>query len=400
MQNIGAEAAEDRFQFKLSLFYIMLFFSIGCYLPYFPLWLEGRGMTPDQIGIILAAPAMMRILFTPLVSVFADYVGNYRSILILLAAGSLLSLLGLNLADGFAVIFLITAIYAVFGSSLIPVTETMAMAAVAGGKLNYGRARSWGSFSFIAASLGVGMLVDAASRAVILPVMVLSGAGILIAALILPRPQGRGRLRGAVTAVKGEFELKGVLALVRHPVFWLFLISAGLGQASHAFYYGFSTVHWKSLGYSGALIGTLWAVGVIAEILLFLLAGAWLRRFNPSWLLLAGSVAALLRWSVTAIDPALWLLFPAQVLHALTFGIAHLGAVYFIAEAAPKAYGATAQGLYATMAAGIFMGGAMFFSGPLYEAVGSMGYLVMAGVAGLAVLIGVMLALRWDGARL
>lgn len=400
MQNIGAEAAEDRFQFKLSLFYIMLFFSIGCYLPYFPLWLEGRGMTPDQIGIVLAAPAMMRILFTPLVSVFADYVGNYRSILILLAAGSLLSLLGLNLADGFAVIFLITAIYAVFGSSLIPVTETMAMAAVAGGKLNYGRARSWGSFSFIAASLGVGMLVDAASRAVILPVMVLSGAGILIAALILPRPQGRGRLRGAVTAVKGEFELKGVLALVRHPVFWLFLISAGLGQASHAFYYGFSTVHWKSLGYSGALIGTLWAVGVIAEILLFLFAGAWLRRFNPSWLLLVGSVAALLRWGVTAMDPALWLLFPAQVLHALTFGIAHLGAVYFIAEAAPKAYGATAQGLYATMAAGIFMGGAMFFSGPLYEAVGSMGYLVMAGVAGLAVLFGVILALRWDGARL
>lgn len=400
MMTIAAEAVDDRFQFKLSLFYIMLFFSIGCYLPYFPLWLEGRGMAPDQIGIILAAPAIMRILFTPLVSVFADYVGNYRSILILLAAGSLVSLVGLNLVDGFAVIFLVTAIYAVFSSSLNPVTETMAMAAVAGGKLNYGRARSWGSLSFIGASLGVGMLVDAASRAVILPVMVFSGAGILMAALLLPKPQGRGRLRGAVTAVKGEFELKGVLALVRHPVFWLFLISAGLGQASHAFYYGFSTVHWKSLGYSGSLIGTLWAVGVIAEILLFLLAGAWLRRFNPSWLLLVGSVAAILRWAVTATDPALWILFPAQVLHALTFGIAHLGAVYFIAEAAPKAYGATAQGLYATMAAGIFMGGAMFFSGPLYEAVGSMGYLVMTGVAGLAVLFGVMLALRWDGARL
>lgn len=392
----------DGFQFKLSFFYVMLFLSIGCYLPYFPLWLKSRGMEPEQIGFILAASSFMRIIFTPVVSIFADYVGNYRFILIFLAAGSLMCLIGLNFVSGFMALLLVTAAYAIFGSSLLPVTETMAMAALDDGKLNYGRARSWGSFSFIVASLGVGLLVDEQSGVVILPVLVACGGGILFSAVMLPKPQGLGRLRRAVTAVKGEFKLSGVLSLLRHPVFWLFLVSSGLGQASHAFYYGFSTVHWKSLGFSGSLIGTLWAVGVIAEILLFLYLGDWLRRFNPALLLLVGAGAAALRWGVTAFDPALWLLFPAQALHGLSFGIVHLGAVYFIARAVPKQYGATAQGLYATMAAGLFMGGAVLASGPLYEAIGAMGYLVMAGVAGLSVALGLVLLWSWgaDGRKL
>lgn len=394
------DSTPDGFQGRLSLFYIMLFMSIGCYLPYFPLWLESRGMQPGEIGIILAAPSIMRIIFTPLISVFADYVGNYRLILILLASGALAALMGMGFVSGFGLILLITAIYAIFGSSLIPVTETLAMTALDGGKLNYGRARSWGSLSFIAASLGVGLLVDRSGGTAVLPVLVLSGAGILLAALLLPKPQGLGRLRGAVTAVKGEFKLSGVVALLKHPVFWLFIVSAGLGHASHAFYYGFSTLHWKSLGLSGAMIGTLWAVGVIAEILLFLIIGQWLRRFNPGWLLLVGSAAALLRWGVTAFDPLLWILFPVQVLHAFSFGIAHLGAVYFIASAVPKQYGGTAQGLYATVGAGLFMGGAVLASGPLYEELGALGYLVMAGLAAIGCVVGFLLICRWDGARL
>lgn len=400
MQNTADTTVEDGFQFKLSLFYATLFFSIGCYLPYFPLWLQGAGLEPEKIGVVLAAPAIMRILFTPVISVWADYLRNYRLVLVVLALGSLGALFSLNFVSGFWAILLIATINGIFWTSIVPLTETLAMVALDGGKLNYGRARSWGSVSFIVGSLGAGALVDYAGNTIVLPLLVLSGTAIVIAAFILPRPVGRGRLRRAVTAVEGEFDKAGILALFRHPVFWIFLVAAGLGQACHAFYYGFSTVHWRSIGYSGWLIGTLWALGVVAEILLFLLLGSWLRRFNAGWLILAGSAAATLRWGVTAFDPPLGLLVPVQVLHALSFGVAHLGAVYFIAVAVPKQFGATAQGLYATMSAGIFMGGAILASGPLYEAIGAYGYLVMAGVAFVSALLALLLLARWDGGRL
>ena len=400
MQNTDLPPIEDGFQFKLSLFYATLFLSIGCYLPYFPLWLHGAGLEPSNIGIVLAAPAMMRILFTPVISVWADYLGNYRLMLMLLALGSLGALFSLNFVDGFWAILFIATINGVFWTSIVPLTETMAMVALDGGKLNYGRARSWGSVSFIVGSLGAGARVDYAGNTIVLPLLVISGTGIAAAAYLLPRPVGRGRLRRAVTAVEGKFEKAGVLALLKHPVFWIFLVAAGLGQACHAFYYGFSTVHWRSIGYSGWLIGMLWALGVVAEILLFLLLGNWLRRFNAGWLILAGSLAATLRWVVTAFDPPLAMLVPVQVLHALSFGVAHLGAVYFIAAAVPKQYGATAQGLYATMSAGIFMGGAVLASGPLYDAIGAYGYLVMAGIAFVSVLLALLLLARWDGGRL
>ena len=60
---------------RLGLFYGAYFLAVGVMLPYWPVWLEGRGMSPEQIGAVLAEtdanPAVYRFRGDELY-VFAD----------------------------------------------------------------------------------------------------------------------------------------------------------------------------------------------------------------------------------------------------------------------------------------------------------------------------------------
>ncbi len=396
MNNSDALYANDNFQLRLSVFYSAIFFSIGCYLPYFPLWLQGRGLEAQDVAFILAAPMIVRVVFAPVISVWADYEGNYRKILIILGFGSLLALVLFIRAEGFYMLLVIAGLNAIFWSAIIPLTETLAMSATRQQKLNYGRARSWGSFSFIIASFGAGVLIDRYASEVVLWLLIGAGVLIFVSALLLPRPIGKGRLRKAVA--KGRFSGPAFRVLLKNRLFWLFLVAAGLAQASHAFYYGFSSLHWASLGMSGWLIGSLWALGVIAEILLFVIAGSNFRGVNPLWLIGLGALAGLVRWGVSALDPlTLWIWVPLQVLHAFSFGMVHLGGMYFITDAIDETLGATAQGLHATVTSGVLMGGLVMISGPLYETVQVMGYLVMLVCCLLSLFLICLLYFFWDG---
>jgi PPP family 3-phenylpropionic acid transporter len=122
-------------------------------------------------------------------------------------------------------------------------------------------------------------------------------------------------------------------------------------------------------------------LGVIAEIVLFAYSGRLMMRFSPSRLIFIGALAAIVRWAAMAFDPPLALLAPLQLLHAFTFGAAHLGAVHFISEAAPQRVAATAQAIYASISSGIVTGAVILASGPLYHAYGGAGYGVMALLA-------------------
>ena len=119
-------------------------------------------------------------------------------------------------------------------------------------------------------------------------------------------------------------------------------------QGSHALYYGFSTLEWRAAGLDGTLIGVLWGIGVLAEIVLFALSARLPAPLGPTALMAiggAGAIAALDRDGVRSAGRVL----PAlQILHAASFGAAHLGAMGFLARAVPRELAATAQGLVAT----------------------------------------------------
>lgn len=402
MKRIPPNSTPDKGRFgfavRLSLFYGAIFLLIGFHLPYFPVWLDWRGLSPGEIGIILSSPLAVRVIVTPVISFAADRIGNRRLVLILLAWGALLSMLLFTINSGFWAILSVAILAAMFWTSIMPLTEAVAMDGVRRSGHDYGRMRLWGSLTFIAASFGGGIWLQYLGAPAVLWLMISAAACIVIAAHLLPRPVGKGRLKAATVAPK--IRVHHAVSLIRSPLFLLFLFATGLTQSTHAVYYAFGTLHWQALGISAGVIGSLWAVGVIAEILLFTYSGRVLAAVGTVNFIWLAALAAIVRWTITAFDPPLWVLFPVQILHALTFGAAHLGAVHFISQAIPDEVSGTAQGLYAAFAAGIVMGAALLVSGPLYGMLGKYAYLVMAGVAVISLAGSLLLSRKWRGEKL
>lgn len=380
---------------RLAFVYAALFLVVGCYLPYFPVWLYWRGLDAAEIAVLLATPLFTRILFIPAISFAADRVGDRRAILIVLAWGSLFSFLLLWATDGFWQMFLATLLIAANWNAIMPLTETVAMTGVRSGAIDYGRVRLWGSLSFILASFGTGLVIGETGAQTVLPLLVAGCALLVIGAHLLPRELTARKRPGAT--MLDRLRLADAFALARSRLFLLFLAAASLIHASHSLIYTFGTLHWQKQGFPSGAIGGLWSVGVIAEIVLFAASARIVARHGAARLLLLAGLAACLRWGLMAADPPLWATALLQTLHALSFGAAHIAAMHFLTQAVPEDRAATAQGIYAALVVGLLGGLVTLASGPLYGALGGEAYGAMAVLALIGAACAFLLMRQWDG---
>lgn len=210
----------------------------------------------------------------------------------------------------------------------------------------------------------------------------LFGAAALALWLVPPEPvHAEGEAPGVP-----QRSFEGVGELLRNRAYLLAILAAGLSQASHAFYYSFSTLIWTAQGVSTAVIGLLWGSGVAVEVLFFWCLGRLQARLGPERLLLLGAAAGALRWTAYAFSPPMRLLFPLQALHSLSFAATFVGSLQLIERLTPARHASLAQTLSASLSGGLLIGGATLASGPLFDAFGARGYGLMAAmcVAGLA----------------
>lgn len=377
--NDPAKLSTSGFIPRLSAFYAAYFVLIGIQLPFFPVWLEAKGLDAAEIGVVLAAPAFVKVLAVPLLTWIADRSGKLREVLIGAAAVAAIAYTVLGFTEAPLAILIAFSLAAVAYTPITALSDALTLKGLKVHGGSYGSIRLWGSAAFIAANLGAGLLFDLIeAKNLIWAITASSFVAALVSLLLVPVPSSPPMPESAPSA-----------PLWRNPAFLAVIAAAGLIQASHALYYGFSTIHWKAAGFDGVTIGLLWALGVVAEIVLFALSGRLPPWLTPQALLLIGAAGGLLRWIAMAFDPPGWTLPLLQCLHAASFGATHLGLIGYIAHHAPERLGATAQG-YFSIASGILFGASMGLAGFLYERFGDVSYLAMAVVAaagGLIVLV-------------
>jgi PPP family 3-phenylpropionic acid transporter len=333
-----------------------------------------------------AGSVFIRIVATPIVAYLADRSGDHRRMVIILAWSGLACTVLLSQSFHLWPIILLTTLMMLTTSSMMPLTETLAMRAVRAHGLDYGRMRLWGSISFIAATLIGGTAIERWTGSVIIWLIIGAVVMTALAAHVLPRPEGSATAGPS----RPRISRADVAELVTSPLFLLFLAAAGLVQAAHAVFYVYGVLHWRGLGLSATWTGILWAIAVIAEIVLFARSGAVLKMLSPLGLIALGAIAAIVRWIAMAFDPPLAALIILQILHALTFGATHIGTVHFIAQNIPAERAGTAQALQASVTAGIAMGGATLLAGQLYGPFGAKAYLAMAVLGALGLLAALM----------
>ncbi len=359
---------------RLGAFYAASFLVVGIQLPFWPVWLAGRGLDPQQIAIVFAAAIWAKVIATPLLGALADRLGRRRAVMVALAATAVVGYAALWPAAGFWPLLGLNLVAGVAQSALMPLGDSMTLAAVRNEGVDYGRVRVWGSISFIVAAVASGWMLALALPVTlggnqVLLLVLLASAVLVLACLAIPRGEPRPGLRSRWAALG---------RLVGDRRFWLFVVSAAALQASHQLYYGFGTLYWRQLGFSDTVIGVLWAEGVVAEIVLFWFSAPLVARLGPFGLMAVGGIAGILRWSLIGIVPGLGAAATLQLLHAGTFGASHLGAMHFMARRVPPQASASAQSLYAALSAGLGSGLVMLAAGWLYSTYGGHAYPFMA----------------------
>jgi PPP family 3-phenylpropionic acid transporter len=270
---------------------------------------------------------------------------------------------------------MVMALHAFFWHAVLPQFEVITLAHLQGQTSRYSQIRLWGSIGFIITVVVLGRLFEWLSLDIYPAALVLIMAGIVLSSLWVPNaqpPQGN--------RPNGE----GFLKQLRNPGVLAFYGCVALMQMSHGPYYTFLTLHLERLGYTRGTIGMLWAVGVVAEVLMFMAMSRILARFSLRRVLLASFLLAALRWLLLgSFAEFLWVLLFAQILHAATFGSFHAAAIAFV----QRSFGARQQGqgqaLYAALAG---TGGAMgaLYSGYSWNALGATLTFSIASLAALA----------------
>jgi PPP family 3-phenylpropionic acid transporter len=373
---------------RLAAFNAAVFLVIGIQLPFWPVWLAGHGLDAQQIASVFAAAIWAKVVATPAIGALADRIGRRRTVMATLAAIACLGYAALWPVGGFWPLLALNLAAGVAQSALLPLGDAVTLAAVRDRGLDYGRIRVWGSLSFVLASVGSGAALAALPAPAagpdnrVLALVIAASAVLAVACLAIPAA------REDIAAAARGSRWREVGRLARDRRFWLLVVSAAALQASHQLYYGFGTLYWRGLGFSDTVIGALWAEGVVAEIVLFWYGAPLVARAGPLGLLALGGVGGVLRWSLMGLVPGLGAAAVLQLLHALTFGASHLGAMYLLARSVPPAAAASAQSMYAALSAGLGSGLVMLAAGALYSAYGGRAFLFMALLSALG-LVGV-----------
>ncbi len=326
---------------RLSSLYLFYFAALGAMIPYIGLYLDGLGFTASEIGALLALKVTARIVAPNLVAWYSDHIDRRMVTVRLAALGCCIAFAGMWFGTSFVWLAFVLGTWAFFFSAMQPQMEATALNHL--GPQRYGSIRLWGSLGFIASVAGLGPLLDRYGTEALLPVLLALLAAAFACSLLVPEKRHPA---DAPTAT-------GLFAVLRQPAVLTLFVVGLLAQFSHGPYYAFFSLYLEGHGYSRALIGQLWALGVVAEIAVFVTMGRLLARYPARVLLGWSLVLSTLRWLLIAAfaDKMAALAF-AQILHLASFGIFHAVSIGLVHRYFPGRLQGRGQALFSSLTFG------------------------------------------------
>jgi len=370
---------------RLSGFYFFYFAALGAMLPYWSLYLHDRGFNPVEIGELSALLVGTKIIAPNLWGWLADHTGKSLRIIRIASFFAALLFTGFLFAHNYFWFAWITVAFSFFWNAALPQFEAATLFHLKSDTHRYSQIRLWGSIGFIVTVLGIGRLLDTHPIALLPAVIAVLLALIWVVALLTPDAPAGGH----------GLESVGIMKILKKPEVLAFLLVYMLLQMAHGPYYIFYSIYLKQYQYSATMTGLLWSFGVFAEIVLFMYMQRLLKRFSLRQILLLSILLAALRWLLIAGGADyIGLLFFAQVLHAATFGGAHVAAIHLVHLYFGQQHQGKGQALYSSLSFGL--GGMLgsLYSGYYWESLGSeFVYAMAAFVCGVAFII----AYLWVG---
>jgi len=370
---------------RLSGFYFFYFATLGSLAPYWSLFLKNAGYNALEIGQLSALLIGTKIVAPNLWGWLADRTGKSLAIIRWASFMAAFLFTGFLFFQGYLWVALITVGYSFFWNAALPQFEAATLFHLRNEPHRYSRIRLWGSIGFIVTVLGIGRLLDDWPIAWLPMAIAALLAGNWLVALMVPEARPGHHDQTPVRLWK----------ICQQPTVVAFFVVGLLLQAAHAPYYAFYSIYLQEHQYSATVTGAFWALGVVAEIVLFVYMKPLLAKFSLRSLLLASIFLAVCRWLMIAWgagDRAV--LLSAQALHAATFGSTHVATIHLLHDYFGQQHQGKGQALYGSLCMGL--GGMLgsLLSGDYWEALG--GHIVYSICAMLCCLAG-LLAFLWVG---
>jgi len=329
----------------LAVTYWLYFGQLGVLVPYLGIFLDGRGFSSEDIGELFAVITLARILGPGLWAGVADRTGNAIGVMRL---GCLLTVITFSSVFYFSSFWGLTLSFGLmmmFWTAVLPQLEVITMNMVSKTNVTYGQIRLWGSVGFICLTVMVGKALDMFSTES--PVYVSVGvlALLFVSTLFINAPAEKASHENAVGSI---------WKYAKQRPFAVFIFASACLQISFGAFYGFFALYMRDLGYSGQQTGVFIALGVLAEVGIFLVARRLISHFGVWNLLFASLLLTATRWYLmAAFADYIAVIVISQLIHALSFGLTHAVSVHFIHQFLPKAYHSRGQAVYISIAFGL-----------------------------------------------
>jgi PPP family 3-phenylpropionic acid transporter len=370
---------------RLSGFYFFYFATLGAFLPYWSLYLAHQGFNARQIGELTALLVGTKVIAPNLWGWVADRVGRSLGIIRMASFFSAALFCAFLLPLDFFGYACATVLFSSFWNASLPQFEAATLFHLRADSHRYSEIRLWGSVGFIGSVLGIGSWLDTQPIALLPYIIIGLLSCIWLMSLLTPE----------ASAAHHEDAVPGMLQILKKPEVLAFFAVYVLLQTAHGPYYTFYSIYLHDYRYSATVTGILWSLGVGAEIVLFMLMRRLLQRVSLRRVLLLSVALSTVRWLlIAAYAQTLYWLVAAQLLHAASFGAAHVTAIHLVQRYFGARHQGKGQALYSSLSFGL---GGMFgslFSGYYWDVLGGRTVFALAAVfCALAFII----ALLWVG---
>ena len=375
---------------RLSTFYFFYFAALGAFVPFWPVFLKSEiGFSATQIGQLMAVFMTSKIIAPLVWGWLVDHYGKRLSVIRWASFLTIICFAGVFIKQDFWWLATVVFLFGFFWNASLPQFEALTLNHLQGNIHKYSSIRLWGSIGFIIMVAGLPLILDIIGFSWLIHIILLLFISITLSSFLV---NDKDHAHHA-------FEQGHISHVLKQPIVLALLFACMLQQASHGAYYTFFSIYLTQHNYSHAFIGWMWAVGVIAEVILFLLIQPLLQRFGAYLLFSLSVLITAIRWVLLAyfvdVEAVLWF---SQILHAASYGLFHASAIQIIHLYFPGKLQGRGQALYAGLSFGV--GGAIgsLTSGYAWDSIGAVDtFLTAALVAGIGWLVSLLLL---SGSRL
>lgn len=368
---------------RLSGFYFFYFASLGVFVPYWGLYLQWQGFSAQEIGELTAIFLGARIIAPNLWAWLADFHGQRMRIVRVTSIIGTIAFSAILLDNSYIWIAVVMLVFSIFWNATLPQFEANTLQHLGNNSHHYSKIRLWGSIGFIFTVTALGIVFEKISIDLMPIALIITMTGIWIMSLSVPESSD-------YNLTHKQLPLRDIL---KQPAILAFFTVCFLVILSHGPYYTFYSIYLEQNGYSRTLIGQLWALGVLAEVIVFIFMHRFIPRYGLRLILILSLLLSTLRWLLIGLFPnMITVLLFAQLLHAASFGTFHAAAIAWVHQHFVGKNQARGQALYSSI--GFGAGGVLgsLTSGYLWDNPGPTFTFILAGIS---TLLATYIAFKW-----